>query len=227
MAKANPFRFSTKYQDDETDWVYYGYRCYNSSIGRFISEDPIGEHGGLNIYVLGINDPISRIDELGLCCDVKSVTLSKSRVFASARGFHWKVIGDVQFRNRQGCLPIQWEKGTVWDNGKQIPTASTGAPFDGTWHVDMSPYKDDAIAAWNDVDLGGVDIIKNDDHELKYLDVPGWNGLTPREIYSFHVQLKLIVYDISSTSPKVVKESNIVDLHQAGIWPNIDTINPK
>ena len=26
MAKANPFRFSTKYQDDETDLLYYGYR---------------------------------------------------------------------------------------------------------------------------------------------------------------------------------------------------------
>ena len=24
MAKANPFRFSTKYQDDETDLLYYG-----------------------------------------------------------------------------------------------------------------------------------------------------------------------------------------------------------
>jgi len=26
MAKANPFRFSSKYQDDETDLLYYGYR---------------------------------------------------------------------------------------------------------------------------------------------------------------------------------------------------------
>ena len=25
MAKVNPFRFSTKYQDDETDLLYYGY----------------------------------------------------------------------------------------------------------------------------------------------------------------------------------------------------------
>jgi hypothetical protein len=27
MAKTNPFRFSTKYQDDQTDLLYYGYRC--------------------------------------------------------------------------------------------------------------------------------------------------------------------------------------------------------
>ncbi|HNR72510.1 MAG TPA: RHS repeat protein, partial [Verrucomicrobiota bacterium] len=29
MAKANLFRFSTKYQDGETDLLYYGYRYYN------------------------------------------------------------------------------------------------------------------------------------------------------------------------------------------------------
>ena len=45
MAKANPFRFSTKYQDDETDLLYYGYRYYNASTGRWLSEDPINESG--------------------------------------------------------------------------------------------------------------------------------------------------------------------------------------
>ena len=34
MAKVNPFRFSTKYQDDETDLVYYGDRYYNASTGE-------------------------------------------------------------------------------------------------------------------------------------------------------------------------------------------------
>ena len=40
MAKANPFRFSTKYQDDETDLLYYGYRYYTASTGRWICRDP-------------------------------------------------------------------------------------------------------------------------------------------------------------------------------------------
>jgi RHS repeat-associated protein len=50
MAKANPVRFSTKYQDDETDLLYYGYRYYNASTGRWPSRDPIGERGGKNLY---------------------------------------------------------------------------------------------------------------------------------------------------------------------------------
>ncbi len=43
MAKANPFGFSTKYQDDETDLLYYGYSYYNASMGRLLSKDILEE----------------------------------------------------------------------------------------------------------------------------------------------------------------------------------------
>ena len=66
MAKANPFRFTTKYQDDETDIVMYPRRPYCPSTGRFLCKDPIGERGGLNLYGFVGNDPIRRIDPLGL-----------------------------------------------------------------------------------------------------------------------------------------------------------------
>jgi len=45
MAKDNPFRFSTKYQDDETDLIYHGYRYYKPSTGDWLSRDPIDEPG--------------------------------------------------------------------------------------------------------------------------------------------------------------------------------------
>ena len=32
--QTNPFRFSTKYQDDESGQLYYGYRYYDAGIGR-------------------------------------------------------------------------------------------------------------------------------------------------------------------------------------------------
>jgi len=37
MARNNPFRFSTKYADDESDLLYYGYRYYKSSLRRQVS----------------------------------------------------------------------------------------------------------------------------------------------------------------------------------------------
>ena len=47
-ATSNPFRFSTKYQDDESELLYYGYRFYNAATGRWLSRDPIQERGGRN-----------------------------------------------------------------------------------------------------------------------------------------------------------------------------------
>lgn len=65
-AKENPFRFSTKYTDDETGLIYYGHRHYSPALGRFINRDPIREAGGLNLYALAGNDPVNRADVLGL-----------------------------------------------------------------------------------------------------------------------------------------------------------------
>ena len=66
MAKANPFRFSGKYQDDEIDLVYYGFRYHNTSTGRWNGRDPLREQGGVNLYGFTRNDPVGRIDNLGL-----------------------------------------------------------------------------------------------------------------------------------------------------------------
>ena len=50
MADKNPFRFSTKYLDTETELYYYGLRYYDPHLGRFINREPIEEAGGLNLY---------------------------------------------------------------------------------------------------------------------------------------------------------------------------------
>ncbi len=65
MAKANPFRFSTKYQDDETDLIYYGYRYYSASASRWINRDPASEKAGLNLYAFIRNTPTGARDPLG------------------------------------------------------------------------------------------------------------------------------------------------------------------
>jgi RHS repeat-associated protein len=65
MAFGNPIRFSTKYQDDESGWDYYGYRYYNPSTGRWLCRDPLQEAGGLNCYSFNKNNLISGYDPLG------------------------------------------------------------------------------------------------------------------------------------------------------------------
>jgi RHS repeat-associated protein len=66
MAKANPFRFSTKYQEDETDLLHFGYRYYGASTGRWLGRDPSEERGGGNLFCFVSNDAINHNDPLGL-----------------------------------------------------------------------------------------------------------------------------------------------------------------
>jgi uncharacterized protein RhaS with RHS repeats len=46
----------------------YGYRYYHPDLGRWVSRDPLGEEGGLNLYVFVRNDGIHNVDEFGLKC---------------------------------------------------------------------------------------------------------------------------------------------------------------
>jgi len=66
MARANPIRFSSKYHDDATGLIYYGYRFYSPLLQRWLNRDPLGEEGGLNLYGFVANDPINAVDPLGL-----------------------------------------------------------------------------------------------------------------------------------------------------------------
>ncbi|MBH0690094.1 RHS domain-containing protein, partial [Salmonella enterica] len=58
-------RFQGQYLDRETGLHYNLYRFYDPDIGKFISGDPIGLLGGINLYQYAPN-PIRWIDPLGL-----------------------------------------------------------------------------------------------------------------------------------------------------------------
>ena len=66
IVSLNPFRFSSEYYDSELDLVYYNYRHYSPSLGRFLSRDPIAEQGGLNLYAFVKNKVIYGNDIRGL-----------------------------------------------------------------------------------------------------------------------------------------------------------------
>lgn len=68
-AVPQPFKFAGQYGvvAEPNNYYYMKARYYDANIGRFISEDPIGFEGGdLNLYVYVGNNPINRVDPLGL-----------------------------------------------------------------------------------------------------------------------------------------------------------------
>jgi RHS repeat-associated protein len=64
-ATINPFRMSTKFCDEKTGLVYYGYRYYSRSLGRWLGRDIAQEDGGLNLYNALLNSPPNQIDTDG------------------------------------------------------------------------------------------------------------------------------------------------------------------
>ena len=59
-------RFQGQHFDEETKLHYNTFRFYDPEIGRYLTQDPIGLAGGINIYFYGSN-PVQNIDPLGWC----------------------------------------------------------------------------------------------------------------------------------------------------------------
>ena len=110
MAEANRFRFSTKYQDQESGLLYFGYRYYDPSTGRWKTRDPIGEDGGPNLYGFNENNPVDHFDMLGMW----HATVHNGLTWGYAHethGFGWKY-SDVIAEADQGVdnfPPFGWE----------------------------------------------------------------------------------------------------------------------
>ncbi len=62
----NPFQYTAREFDQETSLYFYRARYYDPSIGRFLSEDPLGFDEGTNFYPYAGNSPINFNDPFGL-----------------------------------------------------------------------------------------------------------------------------------------------------------------
>jgi RHS repeat-associated protein len=60
------YRYAGREYDPDTQLYYYRARWYDPKARRFISEDPIGLAGGINLYAYVSNNPIGFTDPSGL-----------------------------------------------------------------------------------------------------------------------------------------------------------------
>jgi RHS repeat-associated protein len=63
----NRFMFQGREYSTATGFYNFRARWYAPTIGRWLSKDPIGLEGGLNLYVFCGNDPVNFTDPMGLC----------------------------------------------------------------------------------------------------------------------------------------------------------------
>ena len=77
-----PYNFTAREFDPETELYFYRARAYNPSTGRFLQEDPLGLFGGnANLYPYVTNNPQKFIDPEGLSqvvIDIRRTTSTKT-----------------------------------------------------------------------------------------------------------------------------------------------------
>ena len=96
IASRFAFRFSSEYSDTETGLVYYNYRYVSPELGRWLSRDPIGENGGVNLYIFVSNNVINKYDLNGLCREKLTGHCSTDRVtWNIGIGKTWEKVGKV------------------------------------------------------------------------------------------------------------------------------------
>jgi RHS repeat-associated protein len=107
---APSFRFSTKYTDQETNLLYYGYRYLSPELGRWISRDPIGERGGVNVYGMVGNGAILRYDYLGYSSVEGTVVMSGMTKSAAD-----SMVAARNMATNTGtlCIAVYWAEGVL------------------------------------------------------------------------------------------------------------------
>jgi RHS repeat-associated protein len=119
LAQSNPWRFQTKYRDEETGLYYYGHRVYDPHTGQFLSREPLGESESLNLYSYCHNDPINNVDVLGLRKKEIVSTDAKNRFRRNANG-EWEVrIVTVEtgfWGNKSDYVREEWQSVSTGQN---------------------------------------------------------------------------------------------------------------
>jgi len=137
-ANAQPFGFSTKFTDTETNLVYYGMRWYSPNVGRFITRDPINERGGSNLYAMVFNNPVSLYDYLGLddSGEEASTPIEHSEFLKQLGTLRGEPLTEAEMKivTEQGCIGVSQIESVIrpsdqeaFMKGNKIPPQSTRA----------------------------------------------------------------------------------------------------
>ena len=146
-----PLRFQGQYYDTETGLHYNRFRYYDPDIGRFVTLDPIGLLGGVNLYAYASN-PISWIDPLGLSSAALRKDMGMSSSIKGRAGHH--LIPEKVWKNHEPFLNNIGMSGQrdLAANGIDIPTSNNGLGSSELAHRGRHPEYSKSV----DSELGDI-----------------------------------------------------------------------
>ena len=115
------FGFAGMYEHARSGLNWTMFRAYNSSLGRWLSRDPLGEQVGTNLYSYVGNDPVNVLDPLGVYDVIiqwAPAKLSSSLLGATVRGTNLGGChGDLLVVDDAGEVAAGWGgqlRGSLW-----------------------------------------------------------------------------------------------------------------
>jgi RHS repeat-associated protein len=130
---AGDFGYQTEYASATEPGVglqYLDQRYYDPGFGRFITSDPIGVAGGLNLYGYAGNDPVNGVDPSGL---------SSFRAWETDFLRGSVVVSDWAYRSRYGLGLTAGVAGAFLPGGGLVEAALLGGSFTAGFSASGNP----------------------------------------------------------------------------------------
>ena len=141
LAGVNPYRFSTKPLEG-TGLYYYGFRWYDAGTGRWVSRDPIGERGGVNLFEFVENAPTLGIDPLG-----QNARFSMTSIATVENGTQFYEINiSIDLTVHFGCMSGHLSRLDIQNQRRLISQAETIWDFTSTKYIVSSIRKPSRLA---------------------------------------------------------------------------------
>jgi RHS repeat-associated protein len=135
---SQPLRMPGQFHDEESGLHYTTFRYYDPHAGRFISPDPIGLVGGMNLYQYAPN-PIAWIDPLGLMCGPNAAQRRDIESLRSGK--------DVSVKSAEEARALLSHMPDLRPHVDKFPANSgeiyRGTPFSNLWKQPNGTYRGD------------------------------------------------------------------------------------
>jgi RHS repeat-associated protein len=162
------YRYAGMFHLPETGLYLTHYRLYDPNAGRWLNRDPIGETGGLNLYGYVGENPVNRVDLLGLSeqdiIRIRHIIQHTINIMSENRERIPNPWRNNQCKRYPFTCPEGYDSDNIKDCGEQtsaVNIALEKGKYDENWQF----YMDSGFGhAW------GLAISSNEDDPLIYYD---------------------------------------------------------